>query len=395
VRIALWSTGYCRGFGGSEQVVNTLLRRFCREGLETLLIADGDPGRKELNPYFPSLPDGVEVYVDTFPNPLLCTRRPTLFISSLFKYAWAALKLIKLFRRQSPHVVHLHFVSLDLFVLVLYKYFFKYRLVLTFRGGDLAVTRQSRLARLKVWIAVCAADKVTAVSRQMTICLRDQFGARKVAYIPNGVDGAELRRMAQSVVPFVQPSHFVYVGRLHPDKRVALLVEIFRECVDAGCDRSLYIIGDGEDRESIAGLISYHGLGKHIIMLGAMSHCRALSALAQSRCLLLTSGDEGCPNVVLEAMALGIPVIAANVGGVPDLVIHGQTGYLFPADDPHIAKKYILHLAHNPYQARAMGQQCAEAVLRNFDLAANVRKYMDLYRSIAGNCHGVNTIETD
>jgi glycosyltransferase involved in cell wall biosynthesis len=381
VRIVVWSTGYCRGFGGSEQMVNALLRRFHLEGLDTVLIADGDPG-KVYKPYFSSLPDQVEVYVDTFPNPLLCKRRPAFFIASLLKYMRASLKLLYFFRQRAPHIVHLHFVSLDLFILVLYKYFFKYRLVITFHGSDLAVTRRSRLARLKVRTAVRCADAVTTVSQQMTACLREQFGAQNVVTIPNGVDCAELKRMAQSVAPLFEPNQFVYAGRLHPNKRVAMLVEIFKECVAAGCARKLYIIGDGEDRESVARLISHHGLENQIHMLGAMSHSQVLSAIAQACCLVLTSKDEGCPNVVLEAMALGIPVIAPSVGGVPDLVVHGLTGYLFPADDPQLARNYILQISQDPDGGRRMGQQCAEVVQRSFELAATVRKYLEIYQSI-------------
>src|SRR5689334_9937649 len=78
MRIALWSTGYCRGFGGSEQMVNALIRRFSRHGLDIIIIADGDRGGRAQNLYFTSLPIGIETHVDTFPNPLLC-RRPAAF----------------------------------------------------------------------------------------------------------------------------------------------------------------------------------------------------------------------------------------------------------------------------------------------------------------------------
>ena len=383
MNIAVWNTGYCRGFGGSEQMVNALLRRFHLEGLDIALITDGDPGKKKVhNPYFEPLPNDVEVYADTFPNPLLCKRRPVLFISSLIKYGIAALKLKTFFQRRAPQIVHLHFVSLDVFILIFYKYLFKYKLVVTFRGSDLEVAEGSRLGRLKVWTAVRCADAVTAVSQQMVSRLRSQFGAREVAYIPNGVDVAGLRKSAQSVLSLGEPGHFIFAGRLHPDKRLALLVDIFRNCIAAGCDRNLYIVGDGEEREALAELISSHGLGDRIIMMGAMRHARLLSALGGARCLLLTSRTEGCPNVILEAMALGIPVIAANAGGVPDLVVHGQTGFLFPADDPHLAKNYILQMTQDPYGGRAMGQQCAEVVQRNFELAATVRKYVEMYQSI-------------
>lgn len=374
-------------------MVNALLRRFPLEGLDTILIADGDPRGRVYNPYFSSLPGEVDVYVDTFPNPLLCSRRPAAFIASLSQYARAALRLIGFLRRRTPDVVHLHLVSLDVFLLVLYKYLFGYRLVITFRGGDLGVARQSRLARLKVRIGLRCADAVTAVSQQIATCLRDQFGDRKVVCIPNGVDHVELRRSSQSVTPAIPPDHFVYGGRLHPDKRVPLLVEIFRECIDAGCDRNLYIIGDGEEREAVAQHISRHRLGERIVMMGAMSHRQVLSALARARCLLLNSSDEGCPNVVLEAMALGIPVIAASVGGVPELVIHGETGYLFPPDDLQSAKEYILRVANDRPRARAMGRRGAEVVSREFDLATTVAKYLELYRLVLGNTRPAKTSE--
>ena len=384
MRIALWSTGYCRGFGGTEQMVNALLRRFSLHGLETILIADGDRGRTVRNPYFTSLPDEVETHLDTFPNPLLC-RRPAAFIASVLQYAGAAFKLMNFLKRRTPDIVHLHLVSLDVFLLVLYKYLFKYRLVITFRGGDLSVAQQSRMARLKVRVGLRYADAVTTVSCHMANCLRNQPGGRKVVCIPNGVDQAELRQAAQSVAPLIPPDHFVYGGRLHPDKRVLWLVEIFKGCIDAGCDRNLYIMGDGEEREAVARYISRHRLAERVILMGAMKRQRVLSVIAQARCLLLASSEEGCPNVVLEAMGLGVPVIAASVGGVPELVVPGKTGYLFPPNDARSAKKYILHLACDQPHARAMGQRGTELAGQKFDLAATVGNYLELYHSVLGD----------
>ena len=382
MRIVIWNTGYGSGFGGSEQVVNALLRGFQRQGLDAVLITNGEPGREAYNPYFTSLPPGVEVHNDTFPNLALCARKPKALIFNLWRYARAALKLLSFLRRRRPEIVHLHFVSLDVFLLVVYKYVFNYRLVVGFRGTDLWATRDSRLARLKVWLGVRSADAITSVSQHISAGLRNQFGSREVVCIPNGVDYAEVRWAAQTVVPVVPPAHFVYGGRLHAVKRVPLLVEIFKECIDAGCDRNLYIIGDGEECETVAGLISSHRLEERIIMMGAMSHHQLLSALAQARCLLLASSDEGCPNVVLEAMALGTPVIAAGVGGVPELVTHGETGYLFPPDNAHMAKECILRIAADPDHARAMGRRGAEVALDRFDLATTVSRYLDLYHSL-------------
>jgi glycosyltransferase involved in cell wall biosynthesis len=255
-------------------------------------------------------------------------------------------------------------------------------LVITFRGGDLAVAQQSRMARLKIRFGLRYADAVTSVSRHMADCLRTHSGGRDVLCIPNGVDLAELRQAAKDVAPAIPSDHFVYGGRLHPDKRVAWLVEIFKACIEAGCDRNLYIIGDGDEREAVARYVSRHGLAERVILMGAMTRQRTLSAIARARCLLLASSTEGCPNVLLEAMGLGVAVIAAGVGGVPELVVHGQTGYLFAPADAESAKNYILDLACNRSRARAMGQRGTEVARQKFDLAATVTDYLALYRSV-------------
>ncbi len=379
--MTIWSTGYGRGFGGTEQMVNALARRLPAEGARIQIVTNGDPRQPRANVYFTALPDEVAVHVDTFPNPLL-GRRPALFLGSLFQYCKGAARLSALFRRCPPNVVHMQFVSVDLFLLVLYKYLFGYRLVVTFCGGDLSVARRSAMARLKVRTAIRHADAVTAVSRELADCLRDRFQAREVVHISNGVDCPEIRAKAEGDASAVRPDHFVYVGRLHPDKRVPLLVQIFKESVDAGCDRDLYVVGDGEDRDAVERVIAQYGLGDRIIMLGAMTHRNTLSVLARSRCLLLCSSEEGCPNVILEAMALGVPAIAPRVGGVPELIADGDTGYLFPVNDPSTASAHIMRVARDGVGARAMGQRCADFAGRHLALTNTVQKYMSIYRAL-------------
>ena len=223
---------------------------------------------------------------------------------------------------------------------------------------------------------------MTSVSEEMVAYLRDSFHDPKAFCIPNGIDFDELSWVTENVSPSTPPGHFVYGGRLHPDKRVLLLVELFEECIRAGIEQNLYIIGDGEQRQALAEYIVRNGLEGRIFLLGSMDRHRALSEYARARCLVLTSAEEGCPNVVLEALALGVPVIAAAVGGVPELVRHDETGYLFPADRPRTAIEYILHLAGNEAVARDMWQRGARSVRQKFDLAVAAGKYMELYHAV-------------
>jgi L-malate glycosyltransferase len=278
-------------------------------------------------------------------------------------------------------------VTIDVFLLALYKRLFDYRLVVTFEGTDLTLARRSRLARIRVRFAVRHADAVAVVSRQLADALDSYVGRGRAVCIPNAVDIARAQTAAAHGSAAVAPDHFVFCGRLHPVKRVPLLVDIFKQCVDLGCDRNLYIVGDGEDREAVARRIAHYRLEDRVVLTGAMRHGEALAAVARARCLLLASSDEGSPIAVLEAMALGVPVIAPRVGGLPDLVRHGETGYLFPPDDGARAREHILCVGRSPEHARALGERGRAVARDRFSPDAMVGRYVALYRQACDRRH--------
>ncbi len=351
---------------------------------EQMLLVTNAADVSHINHHFGSLPQGVQVYADTFPNPLLA-RSLLSFVSDATRYVMGAGRLFLFLRRRPPAVVHLHFVSVDVFLLVLFRYFFRYRLVATFHGSDLHAAQQSALARIKVWTAVRRADAVTTVSQEMAAWLQQTFSAFSVACIPNGVDVAGVRTAAAAVRSPIPPDHFVYAGRMHPLKRLPLLLQTFKDSIDAGCDRNLYIIGDGSDRPIVEQFVARHRLTGRIGILGALDRPRVLSAIAEARCLLLFSRQEGCPTVLLESMALGVPAIATNVGGIPELIVDGETGLLFSADRPRQAIDHIVRLSRHPLEARAMGRRAAEIAGRQFDLKRTVQAYSALYQALTSS----------
>ena len=364
-------------------MVHSLLQRLPLDPGQMMLITNAVAGRP-ITHHFGPLPQGVEVYADTFPNPLLSRGRRALFADAI-TYVRAARRLFLFLRRRSPVMVHLHFVSLDVFLLALLRYFFRYRLVVTFHGSDLHVAQRSALARVKVWTALRSADAVTTVSQEMATWLRQQFSAPSVTCIANGVDCADVRTAAAAVRSPIPSDHFVYVGRLHPHKRVPLLVQTFKDCIDGGCNRNLFIIGDGEDRPLVEQFIARHRLGDRIVLVGALDRRRALSAIAQARCLLLFSDQEGCPMVLLESMALGVPAIATTVGGIPELIVDGETGLLFSAHSHGRAIDHVLRMARDPVAARVIGRRAAEVARHQFDLGRTVQGYMGLYQHLTSS----------
>ena len=98
----------------------------------------------------------------------------------------------------------------------------------------------------------------------------------------------------------------------------------------------------------------------------------------QAGLLALSSRSESLPNVVLEAMAAGLPVAATAVGGVPEMVTPAQTGWLAPPGDPPALAAVLGRMLANPEQCRAMGRAARRRVVRDFSLSAMVSRYEEV-----------------
>jgi glycosyltransferase involved in cell wall biosynthesis len=191
-----------------------------------------------------------------------------------------------------------------------------------------------------------------------------------------------LKKLAASCLPPVDGDHLIYCGRLTPVKRLPFLIDAFYQCLRRGCDRKLYIIGDGEDAPRVNALIASYGVENSIITLGALPHEQVLSAISHSRCLLLASSNEGCPMVVLESFALGKPVIAPDVGGLKDVLIHGENGYLYPADRQDLFCDSIMRVVENGTLAGFLGAKGPASIAGKFELDAVTENYCQIYESM-------------
>ena len=125
----------------------------------------------------------------------------------------------------------------------------------------------------------------------------------------------------------------ICVGRLSPEKGQLGLLEAFADVRARGSDAELVLVGDGPDRERIERAIAERGLSGAVQLRGRLAEPETLKEIANSDVLVLASFMEGLPVVLMEAMALGLPVVAPNLTGIPELVEDGVNGFLFtPAD---------------------------------------------------------------
>src|SRR5262245_8138738 len=225
MRLALWCTSYFAGFGGAEKLVNDLLDRFAERGIELFLIAAKSEQCREDNPHYAALHPAVRVYQDTFLNAFDYLHRPHRFLWKFFQYLKAAIQVGFFLHKNRIEVVHLHFVSFDVLLLVLYKHLLRYKLAITFTGSDIHLATRNNLAGLKVRLALRHADCVTAVSQDLCRKLAAVFGYANALYIPNGVDCERMRRLAAICSSPIDDDQLIYCGRLAPVKRIPFLIE--------------------------------------------------------------------------------------------------------------------------------------------------------------------------
>lgn len=189
----------------------------------------------------------------------------------------------------------------------------------------------------------------------------DPIHWRKLSIVRCGVDlGAlplpGLPRSGEKV-------RLICVGRLSPEKGYfGLLDALGRMAVDAA-DFSLLIVGDGPSGKDVRARVAALGLSDHVLFAGALPEREALEEIARSDILILPSLMEGLPVVLVEAMALGKPVVASRVAGIPELVAENESGYLFaPSDwfDLEQCLRRILVEASGWARMGALGRQRVE-----------------------------------
>ncbi len=152
--------------------------------------------------------------------------------------------------------------------------------------------------------------------------------------------------------------HILFVGRLDDRvKRLSALIRAFGALAGKHDDADLVVVGDGRDGEMLHGLADLHAPGR-VRFMGWVAGTTSLAQLySAAECLVLPSLHEGFPTVIGEAMACGAPVLASRVGGVGELVIEGETGWMVPPGDDDALGAALASVLANPEAVAAMRPQ--------------------------------------
>jgi glycosyltransferase involved in cell wall biosynthesis len=198
--------------------------------------------------------------------------------------------------------------------------------------------------------------------------------------------GLDAQFLAAAPTPATSKNRLVCVGRLCEQKGQLLLVDAVGRLASKGIDVELVLAGDGEMRGDIENRISDLNLADRISITGWVDRDRIIREIEQARALVLPSFAEGIPVVLMEAMALERPVISTYVGGIPELVTHGASGWLIPAGDLDALAEAMSTCLQTPETLlTTMGRNARQAVLSAHDITTECKKLANLFQSHAEN----------
>ena len=231
-------------------------------------------------------------------------------------------------------------------------------------------------------------DRVVANSEAVARFASEQeaLGMERISVIPNGIDlvpglGAaqEIRLREECGIP-VNARVVGIVANFSPVKDHALFVRMAAELARRRNDVHFLMVGDGPLRESVQEQLAREGLTDRCSVLKNVGDARPLFSLMDVS--VLCSRNEGCPNAVMESMAAGTPVVASEVGGIPELIENGRTGYLVDSRDPFEFANAVTSLLEDEENRASMGEAAQERCAERFSTARMLDAYRALYTAL-------------
>jgi glycosyltransferase involved in cell wall biosynthesis len=288
------------------------------------------------------------------------------------------LELVRVVRRERPHIVHANSAKAAALgrlaawlTRVPIRIYTVHGWAFTAYGGASAALYRwvERLLGPLTTATICVADSERRAGLEARTCAE-----ATTVVIHNGVEP----RPVESRETRSGPCRLVTVGRLQAPKDPLTLVRALAALAHGS--HETVIVGDGPDRSAVEAEVRRLGLDSAVRLAGVRNDVAAL--LAAADLFVLSSRSEGLPLSILEAMAAGLPVVASSVGGVPELVLDGETGLLVPPGDSRSLAQAIERLLADPALRGRLGAAGRARVAEHFDLASTQRAHLDLYRSL-------------
>ncbi len=305
-----------------------------------------------------------------------------------FSYLRNALPLIRARMRDEHYdIVHVFF-SLPTGALLPFLSLGDTPVIVSLRGSDVpgydpcqrTLSRVHRLLRpLTRWIWRRASRVVAVCESLGRLALRTD---PRLAYsvIPNGVDLTRFRPSSRARSRHPNKVRCLVVARLVERKGIEDLIRAI-----AYLERGRYeleIVGSGPDERRLVELASQLGISREVIFAGSVDRSAVAGHYRDADIFTLASWEEAFGNVFAEALASGLPIVGSTVGGIPELVEHGKSGFLVPPREPKALAAAIRHLADQPEIRAEMGRHNRAFAEANLSWARATTRYLSVYNGV-------------
>lgn len=371
MRVAMIIHGYAPRVGGAERQLGALAPVLQTQGVDVSVLTRRLPGTSAFEKI-----DEVPVYRLPVPGP-----KPVASLT----FTLSALLLLNKLR---PDLIHAHELISPATTALTAHYLLNRPLVLTphLGGplGDVQRMRRKTLGGLRLSLFRREAAAFVAISSEIDSELAAAgVPTHRRVLIANGVNPQhfskpsieEKRERRKTLGLSPQSCVAVFVGRLVPIKRLDILLIIWPEIRKNCPDAVLLILGSGplesELKQAAPEGVQFCG-----------SQADVTPYLQAADLFVLSSDSEGLPVSLLEGMACGLPCVATRVGGIPDVIDHGENGWLVPPDDPSSLQQAILTLFNDPILRQRLGQKGRQRVLQKYTVENMAARLIRLYQDI-------------
>lgn len=258
------------------------------------------------------------------------------------------------------------------------------KVITTLHGTDITLVGADKSYFPIIKFGIHKSDGVTTVSKYLQQLTQQQVGREDIEVIPNFVDTTFFQKLPNqdcakhSLAPQGEPV-LVHISNFRPLKRIRDVILIFQKVLEKRRVR-LVLVGDGPERSMAEKYCRDNNLMNHVLFVGRQDNLPDLLSCAEV--LLLPSETESFGLVALEAMSCEVPVVATEVGGLPEVVIHGETGFLAPVGAVDTMAGYCLQIFEDRHLRRKFGQAGRQRAVDVFDQKKIVPLYEQFYEKV-------------
>ncbi len=298
-----------------------------------------------------------------------------------------ASKMAEVINREELDLLHVHYAIPHAVCAILAKQMSgrDVKIVTTLHGTDITVLGYDPSLTDAIRFGIEKSDIVTAVSKSLISQTYDLINPDKtIETVYNFIDERVYKRSNSShlkdeygILP--EEKVVIHVSNFRPVKRVQDVVRTF-EKITKGIPAKLLLVGDGPEMTVVCKLVKKLNIEDKVLFLGKQDSVEELYSI--SDLMLLLSEKESFGLVALEAMACGVPCIGTNVGGIPEVIDHGLSGYICELGDIEDMSEKAIDLLQNSMKHQQFSEASVSLVREKFQATTIVKQYEDLYKSL-------------